>query len=214
MDTKEVIARFEAKRRALMEHPNIARELDGGATETGRPFLVMELVKGSRSRGTVSGPMGWWPSRVFLPNETIMNGLRFVIVRAQCSQSISRFLADRRGALRQADRPCLLTLLRLSWITMDGALDNSQGTGGYVAAVVSHRLAGRQATSAGASRNNGSACAARPCGPKPSSRGSTGHLRRAGFARWRWAQPDPRLYPSRTLSGPMKPFTSALAQAV
>jgi WD40 repeat protein/serine/threonine protein kinase len=48
MDTKQVIARFEAERQALamMEHPNIARVLDAGATETGRPYFVMELVKG------------------------------------------------------------------------------------------------------------------------------------------------------------------------
>ena len=48
MDTKSVIARFDAERQALalMEHPNIARVLDAGATETGRPFFVMELVRG------------------------------------------------------------------------------------------------------------------------------------------------------------------------
>src|SRR6187397_2143675 len=48
MDTKNVIARFEAERQALalMDHPNIARVLDAGATETGRPYFVMELVKG------------------------------------------------------------------------------------------------------------------------------------------------------------------------
>ena len=48
MDTKSVIARFEAERQALalMDHPNIAKVLDGGATETGRPYFVMELVRG------------------------------------------------------------------------------------------------------------------------------------------------------------------------
>lgn len=50
MDTRAVVARFEAERQALamMDHPNIARVLDGGATETGRPFFVMELVRGVR----------------------------------------------------------------------------------------------------------------------------------------------------------------------
>ncbi|MBI5690719.1 MAG: protein kinase [Verrucomicrobia bacterium] len=50
MDTKAVIARFEAERQALarMEHPNIARVLDAGATTSGRPFFVMELVRGVR----------------------------------------------------------------------------------------------------------------------------------------------------------------------
>ncbi len=48
MDTKSVIARFQAERQALamMDHPNIARVLDAGATDSGRPFFVMELVRG------------------------------------------------------------------------------------------------------------------------------------------------------------------------
>lgn len=50
MDTRRVIARFEAERQALalMDHPNIAKVLDAGATEHGRPFFVMELVRGVR----------------------------------------------------------------------------------------------------------------------------------------------------------------------
>ena len=48
MDTQEVIARFEAERQALamMDHPNIARVFDAGATDAGRPYFVMELVRG------------------------------------------------------------------------------------------------------------------------------------------------------------------------
>ncbi len=48
MDTKSVIARFEAERQALalMDHPNIAKVFDAGATEAGRPYFVMELVRG------------------------------------------------------------------------------------------------------------------------------------------------------------------------
>jgi WD40 repeat protein len=48
MDTRQVIARFEAERQALamMDHPNIAKVLDAGATESGRPYFVMELVRG------------------------------------------------------------------------------------------------------------------------------------------------------------------------
>jgi eukaryotic-like serine/threonine-protein kinase len=48
MDSRSVLSRFEAERQALalMEHPNIARVLDGGTTESGRPFFVMEYVKG------------------------------------------------------------------------------------------------------------------------------------------------------------------------
>jgi eukaryotic-like serine/threonine-protein kinase len=48
MDTRQVVARFEAERQALaiMDHPNIARVFDGGASASGRPYFVMELVKG------------------------------------------------------------------------------------------------------------------------------------------------------------------------
>jgi eukaryotic-like serine/threonine-protein kinase len=48
MDTRQVVARFEAERQALalMDHPNIAHVFDGGTTETGRPYFVMELVRG------------------------------------------------------------------------------------------------------------------------------------------------------------------------
>ena len=50
MDTKQVVGRFEAERQALamMDHPNIAKVLDAGTTDTGRPFFVMELVRGVR----------------------------------------------------------------------------------------------------------------------------------------------------------------------
>jgi len=53
MDTKQVVARFEAERQALamMDHPNIARVLDAGATDSGRPFFVMELVRGEPITG-------------------------------------------------------------------------------------------------------------------------------------------------------------------
>jgi serine/threonine protein kinase len=48
MDAKEIVARFEQERQALamMDHPNIAKVFDAGATPTGRPFFVMELVRG------------------------------------------------------------------------------------------------------------------------------------------------------------------------
>ena len=49
MDTKEIIGRFEAERQALamMDHPNIAKVLDAGTTQSGRPYFVMELVRGA-----------------------------------------------------------------------------------------------------------------------------------------------------------------------
>jgi eukaryotic-like serine/threonine-protein kinase len=48
MDSKQVLARFESERQALavMDHPNIAKVFDGGMTEQGRPYFVMEYVKG------------------------------------------------------------------------------------------------------------------------------------------------------------------------
>lgn len=51
MDTKEIIGRFEAERQALamMDHPNIAKVFDAGTTDSGRPYFVMELVKGGSS---------------------------------------------------------------------------------------------------------------------------------------------------------------------
>src|SRR5947208_2141958 len=50
MDTRQVVARFEAERQvlAMMDHPNIAKVLDAGTTENGRPYFVMELVRGIR----------------------------------------------------------------------------------------------------------------------------------------------------------------------
>ena len=62
MDTKQVVARFEAERQALamMDHPNIAKVLDAGATDAGRPFFVMELVRGIRiteQRGSVAAAL-------------------------------------------------------------------------------------------------------------------------------------------------------------
>src|SRR5262249_11298659 len=50
MDTRQIVARFEAERQALalMDHPNIARVLDAGSTDSGRPFFVMELVIGQK----------------------------------------------------------------------------------------------------------------------------------------------------------------------
>ncbi len=82
MDTRQVIARFEAERQALamMDHPNIAKVLDAGTTDSGRPYFVMELVKGHadhgvlrraasdapRTTGTVSSRL---PGRAACPSE-------------------------------------------------------------------------------------------------------------------------------------------------
>src|SRR3989475_2703682 len=57
MDTKQVIARFEAERQALamMDHPNIAKVLDAGTMENRRPYFVMELVRGIETTGINRG---------------------------------------------------------------------------------------------------------------------------------------------------------------
>ena len=56
MDSHQVIARFEAERQALamMDHQNIARVLDAGTTESGRPYFVMELVHGVPITGSAT----------------------------------------------------------------------------------------------------------------------------------------------------------------
>ena len=66
MDTDQVVARFEAERQALalMDHNNIAKVFDAGATETGRPYFVMELVNGIPitdycDRANLSPASGW-----------------------------------------------------------------------------------------------------------------------------------------------------------
>ena len=68
MDSAEVLARFEAERQALalMDHPNIARVLDAGTTPTGRPYFVMDLVKGIsliRQGGRIKRPANAGGSR-------------------------------------------------------------------------------------------------------------------------------------------------------
>ncbi len=61
MDSGEVIARFEAERQALamMDHPNIAKVLDAGTTDTGRPYFVMELVPGRSDHPILRRASAW-----------------------------------------------------------------------------------------------------------------------------------------------------------
>lgn len=68
MDTETVIARFELERKslAIMDHPNIARVLDAGATSTGRPFFVMELVNGEKITDFCNGRRLPLPKRLEL----------------------------------------------------------------------------------------------------------------------------------------------------
>jgi serine/threonine protein kinase len=74
MDTKDVVGRFEAERQALalMDHPNIAKVLDAGSTPQGRPYFVMELVRGDPTRTTATAtgsrrgtdwPCSYWSAR-------------------------------------------------------------------------------------------------------------------------------------------------------
>ena len=68
MDTRRVLARFEAERQALalLDHPNIARVLDAGATDGGRPFFVMEAVDGDRITDWCKNAASTWVERVEL----------------------------------------------------------------------------------------------------------------------------------------------------
>src|SRR6266436_770670 len=65
MDTRQVLARFEAERQALalMDHQNIAKVLDAGATDTGRPFFVMELVRGIKITDYCDDPQHNLPTK-------------------------------------------------------------------------------------------------------------------------------------------------------
>ena len=72
MDTGQTLARFEAERQALamMDHPNIAQVFDGGSTETGRPYFVMELVRGE--------PITNYCDRIKMPTTDRLNLFRQV----------------------------------------------------------------------------------------------------------------------------------------
>jgi serine/threonine protein kinase len=65
MDTRKVLARFDAERQALalMDHPNIAKVLDAGATDTGRPFFVLELVRGVKITDYCDDPHNGLPTQ-------------------------------------------------------------------------------------------------------------------------------------------------------
>ncbi len=96
MDTRSVIARFEAERQALalMDHPNIAKVLDAGATETGRPYFVMELVgriglapmkpegNGFTDRPVLlltHRPRNWWSNGESRPDLRVANALLYCL---------------------------------------------------------------------------------------------------------------------------------------
>ena len=81
MDTKQVVARFEAERQALamMDHPNIAKVLDAGTTDVGRPFFVMELVRGIKITELLL-----WPYR------RISGGWRLMFSKRRCRSGIWR----------------------------------------------------------------------------------------------------------------------------
>ena len=70
------MARFEAERQALalMDHPCIARVLDGGATATGRPYFVMELVRGVRITDYCDANQLSLPDRLTLPVVALLAG--------------------------------------------------------------------------------------------------------------------------------------------
>ncbi len=103
MDTREVIARFEAERQALalMDHPNIARVLDAGATDSGRPYFVMELVRGIPDHRLLRPE----PTRAARPAGAVRHGLPGGAARASERDHPPRHQAVERAghvARRQA----------------------------------------------------------------------------------------------------------------
>ncbi len=91
MDTRQVVARFEAERQALalMDHPNIAKVFDAGATDSGRPFFVMELVKGI-------------PITKYCDQEKLSTGDRLKLFMAVC-QAIQH--AHQKGIIHRDIKP-------------------------------------------------------------------------------------------------------------
>jgi serine/threonine protein kinase len=91
MDTEQIVSRFEAERQALalMDHPGIARVLDAGATESGRPFFVMELVDGV-------------PINEYCDRERLALGTRLELFVAVC-RSIEH--AHQRGVIHRDIKP-------------------------------------------------------------------------------------------------------------
>ncbi|MFT5407881.1 MAG: serine/threonine protein kinase [Verrucomicrobiales bacterium] len=91
MDTRQVVTRFEAERQALamMDHPNIAKILDGGETDQGRPFFVMELVRGT-------------PITAYCDREQLDTGARLELFRKVC-QAVQH--AHQKGIIHRDLKP-------------------------------------------------------------------------------------------------------------
>ena len=99
MDTKQVVARFEAERQALalMDHPNIAKVLEAGATDTGRPYFVMELVQGVPITEFCDQNRLWVKDAQFSPDGkrivTASSNSRAYVWDAQSGQLVTRVRA-------------------------------------------------------------------------------------------------------------------------
>ena len=93
MDTKQVVARFEAERQALalMDHPNIARVIDGGTTDSGRPFFVMDLVRGLPLTDYCDQARLPIPDRLALFVQVCLDGLSLLFRAAAIPVSIEGF---------------------------------------------------------------------------------------------------------------------------
>jgi WD40 repeat protein/serine/threonine protein kinase len=91
MDTRQVVARFEAERQALalMDHPNVAKVFDAGSTDSGRPYFVMELVKGI-------------PITKYCDQEKLSTGDRLTLFVAVC-QAIQH--AHQKGIIHRDIKP-------------------------------------------------------------------------------------------------------------
>jgi WD40 repeat protein/serine/threonine protein kinase len=123
MDTKSVIARFEAESQALalMDHPNIAKVLDAGATATGRPFFVMELVCGTR--------ITEYCEQANLPTET-----RLALFIEVC-QAIQH--AHQKGIIHRDIKPSNILISMQDGVPVPKVIDFG------VAKAIEHRLTGK-----------------------------------------------------------------------
>ncbi|MFT7669722.1 MAG: serine/threonine protein kinase/tetratricopeptide (TPR) repeat protein [Planctomycetota bacterium] len=109
MDTRQVVARFEAERQALalMDHPSIAKVYDAGVTETGRPYFVMELVHGS-------------PITEFCDNEGMPTVQRLALFRQVC---LAVQHAHQKGILHRDLKPSNILVTMVDGVAQPKVID-------------------------------------------------------------------------------------------
>ena len=109
MDTKQVLARFNAEQQALalMDHPNIAKVFEAGSTDNGRPYFVMELVRGI-------------PITTYCDREKLSTGERLELF-AQVCQAIQH--AHQKGIIHRDIKPSNILVTRLDGVAVPKVID-------------------------------------------------------------------------------------------